>query len=185
MKRCGLVFLLPFLAVVPLLATAAEATMSATAATPMKGTDSIDWGSATSGLRSRIWTEKEKFGPKDAVPIHYCIQNVSTSDQTIWHSGFWPNHKIELIGPDGASIDPKSFDPNRAASAPGGGSEKNVPFTLKPDEIDSAYIAYNLRDLFVLRQNGTYRLRYIYRISKTELVTSNWLELSIDNSKEN
>lgn len=135
----------------------------------------IEWGPETGGLRSRIWTDKANFRPEDPIPVHYCIQNSSTSEQTIWHRGFWLDHGIELIGPDGSTIEPK--DPQRGRlPPPTTGSDKNVPVVLKPQQIDAAYVVYNLRDLFPLERPGSYKVRYSYRISKNELVYSNWLK---------
>lgn len=135
----------------------------------------VDWGSETGGWRSRIWSNQTTFGSGEPIPIRYCIQNVSTTAQTIWHRGFWPDHEIELIGPEETPVNRRSAE----SSAPGSLSEKTVPVLLQPNEIDAAYPAYDLRDLFTFNSPGVYKVRYTYKVSKTISVHSNWLRFSL------
>jgi hypothetical protein len=142
----------------------------------------IEWGEDAAGLRSRIWTDKLRFGKHEPIVVHYAIQNVADKPLTVWHSGFWPNHRIDLTGPDGQ---PAKFvaggEARRKAFSPGGTREKNAPLTLQPGATDDAYEAYNLRDIYVLSAPGKYLVQYIYQEAKEDQpVKSNTLQVSVE-----
>lgn len=142
----------------------------------------VEWGKEANGLRSRIWADKLRFDKTEPILIHYAIQNASAKPATVWHSGFWPNHRIDVTGPDGQPA--KFADGGEArwtAFTPGGMREKNAPFTLQPGTIDDAYVAYNLRDIFALAARGEYRVRYVYQEAKEDApLMSNELVITIE-----
>jgi hypothetical protein len=142
----------------------------------------VDWGKEANGLRSRIWSDKPRFDTTEPIVVHYAVQNVSAKPATVWHSGFWPNHRIDVIGPNGQPA--KFADGGEArwkAFTPGGTREKNAPFTLQPGAIDDAYVAYNLRDIFAISAPGEYHVQYIYQEAKEDLpLVSNDLVFSVE-----
>ena len=133
------------------------------------------------GLRSRIWLERPG-GPGDPLLVHYELENVSDEDRTAWHSGFWPNHRIDVTGPDGdlAPLTPHGRHV-RDAYDPEGPRRKHFGRTLKPGEVDDTLGGpYDLRGLYDLSAPGTYRVRYRYREGRMEPVRSNVLEVRVD-----
>lgn len=142
----------------------------------------VEWGKEAGGLRSRIWADKSRFDKTEPILIHYAIQNSSAKPATVWHSGFWPNHRIDVTGPDGQPA--KFADGGEArwkAFTPGGMREKNAPFTLQPGAIDDAYVAYNLRDIFAIATPGEFRVQYVYQEAKEDPpLVSNELRITIE-----
>jgi hypothetical protein len=149
----------------------------------MKATNedtAVAWGKEVGGLRGRIWTDKARFNTEEPIMVHYAIQNAAKEPKTVWHSGFWPNHRIDMTGPDGKPAKFKSGEEAKwKAFSPDGTREKNAPLTLKPGEIDDAYIAYNLRDFFDMKAPGTYLVQYLYQETKDEAVQSNELQIAV------
>lgn len=141
----------------------------------------VEWGAEVAGLRSRIWTDKQRFNTEEPILVHYAVQNASKAPNTVWHSGFWPNHRIDVLDPNGNPAKFKSgSDPRWTAFSPGGMREKNAPFTLQPGAVDDAYEAYNLRDIFGMRSPGTYVVDYLYQETKdTGPVKSNSLQIIV------
>lgn len=142
----------------------------------------VEWGKEAAGLRGRIWADKSRFDKTEPILIHYAIQNASTKPATVWHSGFWPNHRIDVIGPNGQPA--KFADGGEArwkAFTPGGMREKNAPFTVQPGAIDDAYVAYNLRDIFTISAPGEYRVQYVYQEAKEDPpLVSNELRFTVE-----
>ena len=71
-----------------------------------------------------------------------------------------------------------------SAFSPGGERDKNYPVTLAPDQTDSAYEKYNLKDHFLFKNSGVYRVTYYYHEinNKTEIkIKSNTVRIQIDN----
>src|SRR5262249_32426323 len=50
------------------------------------------YGEGVKGLRAKITLAKTKFEVGEAIPVSYVVKNVSKEGQTLWHSGFWPDH---------------------------------------------------------------------------------------------
>jgi hypothetical protein len=139
------------------------------------------WGTPSSGLKSRIWVKRATFGPGDPIEIHYEIQNASREEQAVWHSGFWPNHRIDVTGPDGkpAKLTERGAEV-RAAFDPDGPRSKNFGRKLAPGESDAAWEAYDLRGLYLLARPGAYKVQYVYQQGATKPVKSNTLKLVIE-----
>lgn len=139
----------------------------------------VTWGAEVQGLRSRIWVDRAVFGPRDSITVHYEIQNASKAEKVIWHSGFWPNHRIDVTGPSGepAALTPLG-EQARKSFSPGGPREKNVPVPLKPGETDSAWPTFKLRDYFVMDAAGAYLVWYTYQEGNVTL-TSNRLRIDL------
>lgn len=159
-------------------------TTTSSSSTQPSGAMKVDaeWGREANGLRSRIWADKLRFNMTEPIVVHYAIKNASDKPATVWHSGFWPNHRIDVTGPDGQPA--KFADGGEArwkAFTPGGMREKNAPFTLQPGAIDDAYVAYNLRDIFALAAPGEYRVQYVYQEAKEDApLVSNELRIGVE-----
>jgi hypothetical protein len=140
------------------------------------------WGKEVDGLRSRIWTDENRFNTDEPIHIHYAIQNVSKHAKTVWHNGFAANNRIEVTSPDGAPA--KLIDgtgsPIETASRLQT-LEKSAPFLLQPGQIDDAYVVYNLRDFFEVHNPGTYTVVYVHQEpGNGESIQSNALRLVIE-----
>lgn len=140
----------------------------------------IVWGSEQGGLRSRIWTDKTVFSINEPILVYYAIQNVSKEPQTIWHSGFWPNHLINVTDSEGKAVKLTPLgDQNQRAFSPGGYREKNVPVVLTPKAVDSAWSEINLHEYFIFKNPGNYYVQYLYQENKSIQVKSNVLKVII------
>src|ERR1700736_87598 len=121
------------------------------------------WGKENNGLTSAVWTDKDRFKVGEPIQVHYRLKNVSYAEQTVWHSGFWPNNKIVVLDADGKEVGlTEAGRQRRNAFAPGGARDKNVPVALAAGEADTALPTYNLLDFFVLDQPGKYSVQYLY-----------------------
>jgi hypothetical protein len=138
------------------------------------------WGKESDGFRSRIWLEAAPKGAKDAVKVHYEIRNTSKDEQVVWHSGFWPNHRIDVKDADGelapmterGKFMRKTYDPK-------GRRRKHSPRKLAPGATDSAWEAYDVRELFPMADPGTYTIQYVYQQGPMKPVESNVLEVDV------
>jgi hypothetical protein len=138
------------------------------------------WGKEKNGLVSRVTAEKAEFKAGERIYIRYQIKNIDDEARTVWHSGFWPNHKIVVLDGDGKEAAPTAAGrERRGAFAPGGPRDKNVPVKLNRGDVDDAWVAYDLRELFVLDQPGKYTVQYHYEETKGEAVKSNVLEFKV------
>lgn len=166
-----------------ILIAAACSMLDASAASPRDLEKPIEirpWGEESEGFRSRIWLDEAPKAADSPVVIHYEIQNVSKEDQTVWHSGFWPNHRIDVKGPDGklaamsagGELVRKAFDPE-------GRREKNVPFNLTPGKSDDSWEAYDVRGIFPMADAGASTIQYVYQQGSMKPVESNVLKVVV------
>lgn len=133
------------------------------------------WGEPSGGFRSRIWTERPPARPGDPVVVHYEIQNVGAKKATVWHSGFWPNHRIDATTLEGEAVEPTPAGASlRAAFDPQGPREKHAGRNLEPGEIDSAWEPVDVGGLFVLPAGG-FRIQIVYQQGRMRPVESNVL----------
>ncbi|MFN4259354.1 MAG: hypothetical protein ACK4RK_08640 [Gemmataceae bacterium] len=127
-----------------------------------------EWGQPADGLVAGIWIDQTQFQVGQPIIVHYQIKNVGQQKRTVWHSGFWPNHQIVVQDAAGQEVARTPFgQQGRAAFAPEGPREKNVPVELAPGQVDRALSSYNLRQLFVLDKPGKYTVQYLYQEGKT------------------
>ena len=142
----------------------------------------IEWGQNAGGLRSRIWADQQRFTKNEPIADHYAIKNDSDKPLTVWHSGFWPNNRIDVTGPDGHPAKlVAGGEARRSAFSPGGTREKNAPWSLQPGAIDDAFEAYNLRDIYALPAPGKYQVQYVYQeASEDPPVKSNILQIIVE-----
>jgi RNA polymerase sigma factor (sigma-70 family) len=122
-----------------------------------------DFGDEVKGLRARVTLAKKKFLVGEAIPAKYVVKNVSKEEQTVWHSGFWPNHQVIVKDADGKEPPLSEFGKERRkAFSPGGERSKNSPVTIPPGGEDAAYEKYDLTQLYDLAKSGRYTVQYIY-----------------------
>jgi RNA polymerase sigma factor (sigma-70 family) len=122
-----------------------------------------DFGPEVKGLRAKITLPKKKFTVGAEIPVTYTVKNVSKVEQTLWHSGFWPNHLI-LVRDAGGKEPPLTAlgQQDRKAFAPGGDRWKNVAVKVPAGGEDAAYEKYDLAKLYDLSAPGRYTVQYIY-----------------------
>jgi len=160
-------------------------------ATPAGGpvaTAGVPWGEAGRqvaentpvSLRSRVRLAAHPDDTEPAVEVGatllllYEMQNDGASPISIWHAGFWPNHRILVSNAKGeaAPLTPfgktamESFDPR-------GVRDKNVEWPLEAGAIDASEGAYDLNKLYELPVPGRYTVRVDYE--EEMLVRSNTL----------
>jgi hypothetical protein len=143
------------------------------------------WGDEARGLRARVTLDADDVADAGPLVIHYEVQNVSDKPLTVWRRGFWPNHRIDVAGPDGEPATRTALgDQKRRAFLDPGAIEKSAPHTIDPGAIDDAYEPYDLRELFTLEAPGEYTLRVLYQESaETPPVESNELRFHIKNER--
>src|SRR5262249_43475252 len=99
----------------------------------------------------------------EAIEVGYLVKNVSKEEQTVWHSGFWPNHEVLVKDADGKEPPLTVFGRQcRKACSPGGERGKNVPWRVRPGGGEAAYEAYDLTKLYDLTKTGRYTVQYVY-----------------------
>lgn len=171
------------LATIALLGLAAAVALWRSEAEPNRPAREPDheWGEASGGLRSSIALRSTTACPKGPIVVEYRVKNVSDRKQTVWHSGFWPDHRIEVIAPSGKSAQmTEAGERAREAFSPGGIREKTVPVELAPGQIDDAWQAYDLRTYFLFDVQGEYAVQYIYQPGANLVVRSNVLRIAVN-----
>jgi RNA polymerase sigma factor (sigma-70 family) len=132
-------------------------------AAPKAAPAADDFGPEVKGLRAKVTLAKGKFAVGEAIPVRYTVKNVSKAEQTLWHSGFWPNHQV--IVKDGAGKEPPLTEFGRQcrkAFSPGGDRDKNVPVKVPAGSEDTASETYDLTKLYDLSKPGGYTVQYTY-----------------------
>lgn len=135
-------------------------------------------------LESRIWTQKPEYRIGEPVIVHYELRNAGPEPVAVWHSGFWPNHLVQVFTEDGkevaltqAGIETRRAFENRGERC------KNVPFELKPGKIDGGFEPVDVTRYFDLRKPGRYRIIFVYdeqvNSPRTGRVTSNPVTVTI------
>ena len=122
-----------------------------------------DFGAEVQGLRTKVSLVKESVAAGLPVEIRYVKRNVSNAELKIWHSGFWPNHKIVVKDSTGREAALTAHGKQcRDAFNPGGGRDKNFPLMLKAGEEDSSEGSTDLGRLVDLSTPGKYTVEIIY-----------------------
>jgi hypothetical protein len=137
-----------------------------------------DWGQPAGGLVACLSLARAHTSAGEALIVEYRVKNTSSQPQTVWHCGFWPNHK--LIVTDGQSKEvplTKKGRAARAAFAPEGPRRKNVSVILSPQQVDTGYDPVDLSHYFNL-QKGTIHIRCLYQ-EGTQKLWSNELVAEI------
>jgi len=106
--------------------------------------------------------KKTHYGAAELIPVHVTKQNVGDAPMTVWHCGFWPNHKLIAKKADGTAV-PLTERGKQCYGVfgPDTPRRKNVPYVLKPEQIERAG-PYNLRDYFDIKPNSTLHIRCLY-----------------------
>ena len=76
-----------------------------------------------------------RFASGEKIPFAFKITNNSPRTVTLWSSGFWPNHLVEVRDAAGRLLPATPEGQLRSRSfAPGGPRRKNAPIKLGPGE---------------------------------------------------
>ena len=120
-------------------------------------------GPEVNGLRAKVSLARKQFGVHEPIVPQYVVENVSQVEQTLWHSGFWPNHQI-LLRDAGGNEPPLTAEgqARRHAFSPGGPRDKNAPWKLKASQQDDTEGQYDLATLYDLSKPGRYAVQYVY-----------------------
>src|SRR5262249_18380116 len=60
-----------------------------------------EFGPEVEGLWAKVTLAEDKFEVGEPIPVKYVVKNFSQQEQTLWHSGFWPNHEVIVRDGDG------------------------------------------------------------------------------------
>lgn len=120
-------------------------------------------GEPSKGLATRIEMAGTKFKAGDPIQVRYVKANVSGKPLTIWHSAFWPNHRIRVCDQSGELAPLTEQGKVRyKAFSPGGERGKNAPWEIAAGKEDATEGNYDLRDLYDLKKPGLYSVQYLY-----------------------
>lgn len=136
------------------------------------------WGAATGGLQTRIWTKESRrtFLVGQSILVFFEIRNASDQDQIVMHQGFWPNNRVEVFaGAELAKLTP--LGKRRRDAFQNQIHEKTSPKNLPPGAVDSAWEPFDLSKMFDLSQPGEYKVRVVH--DSVETVASNELTFQI------
>jgi hypothetical protein len=119
-------------------------------------------GEPSKGLVTRIEIDRTRFTVGEPIPVRYTKTNVSAQPLSVWHSGFWPNHRIRVCDRLGELAPLTEAGKARfKAFAPGGARDKNFPSQLAPGK-DAPEPTYNLLEFYDLKTPGIYSVQYLY-----------------------
>ncbi len=120
-------------------------------------------GEPSKGLVTRIEVTGTKFKAGEPIRVRYTKTNVSGQPLQLWHSGFWPNHRIRVCDPLGELAPMTEQGKLRfKAFTPGGARDKNFPADLAAGKQDSTEGNYNLLEFYDLKKPGLYSVQYLY-----------------------
>lgn len=141
------------------------------------------YGTPTGGLAASIWVPSREVSMGTPVLVRYAVKNVGAEAATVWHSGFWPNHRIEVTRDDGNPVPKTELGQRRdEAFSPDGQRSKSSPKTLAPGAVDSAWEPVDLTAHYQLTEAGVYRVQFRYEDSQSGLggpLLSNVLKFSL------
>jgi hypothetical protein len=138
--------------------------------------ENSQWGQPSGGLVASLSVARAPAAKGEALLVQYRAKNISAQQQTVWHCGFWPNHKVIVTDGQGREVAlTGKGQAARAAFAPEGARRKNVAVNLAPQQMDSGYEPLDLRTYFIL-PTGAIHIRCLYqegeyKLWSNELVT--------------
>ena len=106
---------------------------------------------------------KETFRLGEPILLSCSLRNQSQRNVTVWASGVWPNNRVEIKTASG--VEPPltaAGREQRAAFAPDGGRDKNVPHELKPGEVYPDLSEVDLSTLYERLAVGRYTVEVTY-----------------------
>jgi len=117
------------------------------------------------------------------IKLRYEVRNWGAKPHSLWHSGFWTNHRVRVYDTDGEELPLTTRGQEvRKAFAPRGKRDKNVDWKLAPGKTDATEGAIDLREFFALSKPGTYLVQVEYE--EEFRVLSNVLPLRITSTPE-
>jgi len=121
------------------------------------------YGPEVHGLQARVTLSQH--GYRIGVPIvALCeVKNISSTEQILWHSGFWPNHLLLVkdVKGDELPLTPQG-NLTRNDFNPGGERVKNYPERVAPGKKSTEEGGFDLTKLYQLRRPGLYSVQMIY-----------------------
>jgi RNA polymerase sigma-70 factor (ECF subfamily) len=123
-----------------------------------------EFGPEVKGLRAKVSLARDKFEVGELILAAYVVKNVSNVEQTLWHSGFWPNHLIIIKDADGKEppLTEHGKECRRVFSPGGERLRKNVAVKVPAGGEDAAYEKCDLTKLYDLSRPGRYTVQYVY-----------------------
>ncbi len=140
-------------------------TLVVAAAVPQTNPAAADdgFGPEVGGLRAKVALERQTFTVGQPIMTRYIVRNVSKDELIVWHSGFWPNHRIIVTDAEGADVKPTERGKEaRKAFSPGGAHDKNFPMKLPPGQEDDSEGAFDLTRYYELNRPGHYAVQILY-----------------------
>jgi RNA polymerase sigma factor (sigma-70 family) len=115
------------------------------------------------GLCARLSLPQEKYAVGEPIRAAYAVTNVSKPELALWHSGFWPNHRI-IVRDEAGAVVPLTAQGRRCRDAfsPAGKRDKNVAWKLPPGGEDGTQGGHDLTQLYDLTRPGRYTVQYVY-----------------------
>ncbi len=172
--------------------TVQETAVQEAAAPSAVASDEVPWGDpgtvvstgASVSVHARVHLRGDAANPEpvvdlgEAVSLVYAKQNTGPETMQVWHSGFWPNHRILVL--DAAGKTPKMTEMGKsglAAYSPRGSRDKNFEWQLKPGEVDESEGNYDLATLFTFTKVGRYSVQVEYEeeVRMSSNVLAFWL----------
>jgi hypothetical protein len=129
-----------------------------------KKTESASSDNAADGEQYALTVSLPKKTFHEGQPIELSLEfkNKRSDSVTIWNSGFWPNHRIDVRGPgEKAPEMTKEGKVRHDAFSPAGPRDKNVPKVLKRGEIYKYGQSVDLANLYRLTP-GRYSVKVTY-----------------------
>lgn len=142
------------------------------------------WGEEKAGLACSISAEKTTYQPGEAIPVRFDLKNVSDKPITVWHCGFWPNHRWVVQDPTGQDLKLTAHGRLcRDRYGPDTPRRKNAPFVVRPGKTDASFGPYDMREHFEIPDDVPIRVQCVYLHSadgKWIEITSNTLSLTVE-----
>ncbi len=142
------------------------------------------WGEEKAGIACSISAEKTTYQPGEPIPVRFDLKNVSDKPITVWHCGFWPNHRWTVQDATGQDLKLTAHGRLcRDRYGPDTPRRKNAPFVVHPGKTDASFGPYDLRQHFEIPDSVTIRVQCVYLHSadgKWIEITSNTLSLTVE-----
>ncbi len=132
--------------------------------TPRRDVESQDATLTPRGLLYRAILPRDRFRAKEPILIKLIFINQTKNSITIWKSGFWPNHLVEVFDEFGreAKLSDEGFTRRQAYDPKTNrGRDKNAESVLTPNESMDDLIITDIKSLYLLNL-GNYTLRVTY-----------------------
>lgn len=121
------------------------------------------------GLQVQVKLRKTLFGEYEFIDVERVVKNISNQDIKLWSCGLWCNDKVVVKDVAGQEVKMHLGGVRARKAFENLAKDKNAPWNLAPSQTDS--MDFELHDLFVLFQPGTYTLQMFYGQVPSNVVT--------------